>query len=502
MRKIGKLISMLIIMTFLCQNVGFCLPESNSTLRLPVNGSHRVEETIKKQGISINDTIEFMLDMHASRLSKKRIAISTELTKDLPHIPGDEIGLKRVGLIINAIDSMQKLPKERRKLSIKTMLDSEGNNIEVRITNTGVGIPKENLRKIFIPYFTTKKDGTSLGMSSVREVIEEYDGTVSVESEVDKGTTFIITLPVLASNNQAELASGEDLKKRIKELKTIVFRLLDIKVVALDFDHTISSIRDRVSEPTVAREIIKLLELGIDICIATVQWDDEMQEHFIDELRKYKEFKPEYLPHIHLYVYSSALGFNAKEGPARPYYKHVLSEDVKESFRKFFLQKGWLDNPDYLVVARDCQIIVRRTENPNKQTALKDRNTIEKWLKAQNFQVSTSSGSITCTISPSGVSKLTAVEDILQRFKVTHDNFIKIGDMGHEKGNDYEFLRWLNSFTVDEFDPDNPNQIRVSEILGIKGPKATSILLELLVEKVKSQLKDNLKINKGIRVNQ
>jgi len=68
-------------------------------------------------------------------------------------------------------------------------------NVKISIRDTGGGIAPENFTHIFETFFTTKKHGTGLGLAITRRVIEEHDGEIEVESEVDHGSTFIITLP-------------------------------------------------------------------------------------------------------------------------------------------------------------------------------------------------------------------------------------------------------------------------------------------------------------------
>ena len=68
--------------------------------------------------------------------------------------------------------------------------------IAITISDTGEGIPQENISKLFEPLFTTKAKGIGLGLALVKTLIERHDGTISVESVMGKGTTFVIKLPV------------------------------------------------------------------------------------------------------------------------------------------------------------------------------------------------------------------------------------------------------------------------------------------------------------------
>lgn len=67
--------------------------------------------------------------------------------------------------------------------------------MQIIFEDTGVGIPRENLGKIFNPFFSTRLDGTGLGLSITRNMIEQHGGRIEVESKVNVGTKFIITLP-------------------------------------------------------------------------------------------------------------------------------------------------------------------------------------------------------------------------------------------------------------------------------------------------------------------
>jgi signal transduction histidine kinase len=76
------------------------------------------------------------------------------------------------------------------------VLDQDDNTIVIRVSDTGKGIPRENLSRVFDPFFTTKNSGTGLGLSVVLRIVRTYNGRIEVESEVGKGTVFTVFLPV------------------------------------------------------------------------------------------------------------------------------------------------------------------------------------------------------------------------------------------------------------------------------------------------------------------
>jgi signal transduction histidine kinase len=94
-------------------------------------------------------------------------------------------------LIKNAI---QSIPEEREGLITITVVKQD-QKVHIEVADNGCGIPAEMRSRIFVPYFTTKSTGTGLGLAMVRQIIENHRGTISFESEEDKGTTFIIDLP-------------------------------------------------------------------------------------------------------------------------------------------------------------------------------------------------------------------------------------------------------------------------------------------------------------------
>jgi signal transduction histidine kinase len=80
-------------------------------------------------------------------------------------------------------------------------VDRKGDGVEIKeiqiiFEDTGIGIPKNNLSKIFNPFFSTRSEGTGLGLSITKNIVEQHGGTVEVESQVNVGTKFTITLPV------------------------------------------------------------------------------------------------------------------------------------------------------------------------------------------------------------------------------------------------------------------------------------------------------------------
>jgi len=144
--------------------------------------------------VNINDIVTESLYLLQSRCDKVGIEIVYSLTSDLPTIMGDETLLNQV-LLNLVLNSIQAMPNGG-KLEIKTSLTNEG--ISLIVNDTGIGISKEIIDKIFTPFFTTKdvNEGTGLGLSVVHGIVAIHKGTLRVESRLDQGTQFEIKLPI------------------------------------------------------------------------------------------------------------------------------------------------------------------------------------------------------------------------------------------------------------------------------------------------------------------
>jgi two-component system NtrC family sensor kinase len=110
------------------------------------------------------------------------------------HLEGDENQLRQVftNLIINAIQSMD----EGGVLTVRTHLGIGGDTCLIEIGDTGNGIPQEQIKDIFSPFFTTKQSGTGLGLSVSYGIVKDHGGTIAVRSEPGKGSQFTVTLPL------------------------------------------------------------------------------------------------------------------------------------------------------------------------------------------------------------------------------------------------------------------------------------------------------------------
>ncbi|MFP3041439.1 ATP-binding protein [Treponema primitia] len=140
----------------------------------------------------LNVLIEELAEFVRYELEESDIKCILELDKNLPRIGFDERYMKQA--LLNLIKNAQAAMEGGGKLTLKTeFLDGE---IQVLVSDTGIGIPDGNISKIFEPYFTTKETGSGLGLTLVFKIVREHRGEISVKSKEGGGTIFKITLPI------------------------------------------------------------------------------------------------------------------------------------------------------------------------------------------------------------------------------------------------------------------------------------------------------------------
>ncbi|NQT96879.1 MAG: HAMP domain-containing protein [Candidatus Marinimicrobia bacterium] len=153
------------------------------------------QSKISIQNSNVNAIIRNSLLLLDNKIKLQNIKVNQNLQKHMPPILCDakQIQQTLIAIIINAIEAMPG----GGEISITTV-NINNKIMEIAIADTGEGIPKENLTSIFDPFFSTKEDAksTGLGLFVAYGIIQEHKGTIKVESQVGKGTSFHITLPI------------------------------------------------------------------------------------------------------------------------------------------------------------------------------------------------------------------------------------------------------------------------------------------------------------------
>lgn len=157
---------------------------------------------LKMEDLDLEDLTRRLLQRWAPRLQQAGISSHTEFAPDIPHARADPRTMEQVivNLITNAVQAMG----EGGVLSAKLLPapSDQGPMIELRIADTGPGIPAHVVERIFDPFFTTKKDGTGLGLAITRRILAAHKGGIWVESFPGAGTVFTLRVPAADKENR------------------------------------------------------------------------------------------------------------------------------------------------------------------------------------------------------------------------------------------------------------------------------------------------------------
>ncbi|HEX74839.1 MAG TPA: 4Fe-4S binding protein [Dehalococcoidia bacterium] len=168
------------------------LQRSTGLIRNLLNFARESPPTFRE--VNLNDVVNRALDLTAHSAELQRVQVIKELTPSPPNLTADFDQLQQVStnLIMNAI---QAVPHGGR-ITIRTSADSS--QVKLEVQDTGCGIPPENMRKLFTPFFTTKRNvkGVGLGLAVSYGIVQRHKGRIEVQSKEGEGTTFTVYLPL------------------------------------------------------------------------------------------------------------------------------------------------------------------------------------------------------------------------------------------------------------------------------------------------------------------
>jgi PAS domain S-box-containing protein len=145
--------------------------------------------------VNMSDVIEEMVVLLRSEASRYSVSILTDLSADLPRVVADRVQLQQVlmNLMLNGIEAMQDT-HGAGQLTIKCLMAEDG-QLLISVSDTGVGLPPEQADQIFNAFFSTKVQGTGMGLSISRSIVESHGGRLWATSNSERGATFHFTLP-------------------------------------------------------------------------------------------------------------------------------------------------------------------------------------------------------------------------------------------------------------------------------------------------------------------
>lgn len=152
----------------------------------------------------LNTTVEHAVMLGRQQAMARAIEIALHKDPSLPEVEHDSDQIHQV--LLNLLLNAQQAIESKGKIEVN--VERRGSTAVVEVSDNGRGIAPEHLSNIFRPFYTTKGDGTGLGLSLARRIVEDHQGRIDVTSTLGKGTTFAVVLPLQDSNDGPHLLSG------------------------------------------------------------------------------------------------------------------------------------------------------------------------------------------------------------------------------------------------------------------------------------------------------
>lgn len=152
----------------------------------------------QREFVNMNEVIEEMVVLLRNEANRYSIPIHRDLARNIPQVTADRVQLQQVlmNLMLNGIEAMKGTAGE---LTIKSGQTDEG-QLQISVRDTGVGLPTENADQIFNAFFTTKPEGTGMGLAITRSIIDAHGGCLWATANPDRGATFQFTLPTVVAS--------------------------------------------------------------------------------------------------------------------------------------------------------------------------------------------------------------------------------------------------------------------------------------------------------------
>jgi signal transduction histidine kinase len=156
----------------------------------------------EKIKLCLSGIVEEVVVLVRHDLERKKVTLRTELDRQIPHVLADPVQIQQVvlNLILNGADSMAAVEGRPRDLIIRTGTEGKSGYLEVK--DSGSGIEKEDLERIFQPFYTTKQGGMGMGLSISRSILEKHNGKLSAKANRGPGMSFRFTIPLYSQEEQ------------------------------------------------------------------------------------------------------------------------------------------------------------------------------------------------------------------------------------------------------------------------------------------------------------
>jgi signal transduction histidine kinase len=153
-------------------------------------------EDLHEEQVDLNDVAREMVELIAPDAASRGVRVDVDIHSSPATVAGDRVHLQQalLNLMLNAMDAMRDTPSEHRRLVVAVA--ATNGHADVSVRDFGPGIPTSEMKQMFEPFYTTKKDGLGVGLSIVRSIIEAHNGSIDAENNADRGATVRFALPL------------------------------------------------------------------------------------------------------------------------------------------------------------------------------------------------------------------------------------------------------------------------------------------------------------------
>ena len=170
--------------------------------------SYARNEQVEFELVNVHEAVQASVDLLSAEFRKKRVEVRFRLDAKRDAIEGHAGQLRQifVNLLLNANDAIKALGTievasrvldQQGNLAFNGSVKTKGNLLEVTVSDNGEGISAKEIRQVLMPFFTTKKGGTGLGLSLTSSLVSQHHGTIEIESSPNQGTTVTLRFPLI-----------------------------------------------------------------------------------------------------------------------------------------------------------------------------------------------------------------------------------------------------------------------------------------------------------------
>jgi signal transduction histidine kinase len=152
--------------------------------------------SLELKSLDLEELLNETVKLAQSDARARQVSLILQIPPELPSVRGDRVHLQQVllNLILNGMDAMAGVAKFQRVLTLNVKIAKDG-NVEVSVTDRGIGIAPDKIESLFEPFFTTKPDGMGMGLAISQTIIEAHGGEIWGGNIFPRGAVFIFTLP-------------------------------------------------------------------------------------------------------------------------------------------------------------------------------------------------------------------------------------------------------------------------------------------------------------------